>query len=428
MAGSRKSDVELVQYGGAVARITQRGNGLWVVRWREARVGRQTTAYTKTRALELAKKKVREIAAGSGSRLVTAMEAVALDRLRTMIGTRSLSAVVEQLEDSVHRLGGWTHLTRAVEAYIKAGHGRVDARALKEAVPDFLLSHEKRSASIYVAGLRKELEAAARTYGDVSVCDLDEPLLKAWINRPNEDGAEPGARYYNNRLATWKTFLNWARTQNLVLRTEPHPAELIKPRRLEDKAPEIWTPEQASKALRVVQEHAPQCLPYLVIGCWLGLRPFEMRRLRWDAWDWERGYVDVGARVALKVMRQRFVPIPDNARQLLHGLHDDPRWGVKFRRKAKACTRVKDQQHLATVLREHGVIQDWPQDVMRHSYISYRLAQGHGRGQVAEWAGNSESEIRKSYRRPLRKEDGDAWFSIGLSKASRKKPTSPAPR
>jgi integrase len=428
MAGGRKSDVELVQYGGAVARITQRGNGLWVVRWREARVGRQTTASTRTRARELAKKKVRELAAGSGSRLVTATEASTLDRLRSIIGTRSLSAVVEQLEDSVHRLGGWPHLTRAVEAYIKAGHGRVESKPLQEAVPQFLLSHEKRSASIYLAGLRKELEAGMKAYSEVAVCDLDEALLRGWISRPNEDGAEPGARYYNNRLATWKTFLNWARSQNLVMRSEPHPAELIKPKRLEDKAPEIWTPEQASKALRVVQEHAPQCLPYLVIGCWLGLRPFEMRRLRWDAWDWERGYVDVGARVALKVMRQRFVPIPDNVRALLHGLHEDPRWGVKVRRKAKACTRVNDQKHLAEVLRKHGVIDEWPQDVMRHSYISYRLAQGNGRGQVAEWAGNSESEIRKSYRRPLRKEDGNAWFAIGLPVATKRKPKSPAPR
>jgi integrase len=371
-------------------------------------------------AREVARQKVRELSAGNGSRLVAALEAQSIDRLRGMIGTRSMMAVIEQLEDAVRRLGSWEHVGRAIESYLRAGHGKVDAVPLKLAVPDFLKSQERRS-SIYVAGLRKELEACARAYGDVSVCDLDEPLLKAWINRAKEDGGEPGARFHNNRLATWKTFLNWARTQNLVLRTEPHPAELIKPRRLEDKAPEIWTPEQAGQALRVVQEHAPQCLPYLVIGCWLGLRPFEMRRLKWDAWDWDRGYVDVGAQVARKVMRQRFVPIPDNVRALLYGLHEDPRWGVKFRRKARACTRVHDQKHLAEVLRAHGVITEWPQDVMRHSYISYRLAQGHGRGQVAEWAGNSESEIRRSYRRPLRKEDGEAWFSVGLSAAEARK-------
>jgi hypothetical protein len=69
---------------------------------------------------------------------------------------------------------------------------------------------------------------------------------------------------------------------------------------------------------------------------------------------------------------------------------------------------------LSKLLREKGLIKEWPQDVMRHSYISYRLAQGYGRGQVAEWAGNSEGEIRRSYRRPLRKEDGDRWFEVGL--------------
>lgn len=181
-----------------------------------------------------------------------------------------------------------------------------------------------------------------------------------------------------------------------------------------DWVPEIWTVTEVERILKLVREELPECLNFLVIGCWMGLRPFEMHRLKWDAWDWERGYVDVGADVALKTMQQRFVPIPDNVRAMLYGRHEDARWGRRYKRRAKTCVRSDDQVFLSELLRERGVIKEWPQDVMRHSYISYRLAQGHGRGQVAEWAGNSEAVIRQRYRRPLRAEDGAAWFGVGF--------------
>lgn len=408
-----KAAVQIVSYGGVSARITRRGNGMFVVRWREAKKGRSTTSTTRKGAEELAKAKVRELAGKAGSRMVSVIEAEAVEGLKGIIGARSLSTAVEQLKDAVQRTGGWEHIGKAVDGYLKAGHGKIQRTPISEAVPRFLLLHEK-SAPLYLAGLRKELEAFVGKYGDVAVCDVDEQMLKVWISRANEDGSDPAARYFNNRLASWKTFLNSCREWNMVAREGLHPGETIKRQKEEDRVPEIWTVDQARKALKAVLAEEPQSLAYLVLGCWLGLRPFEMYRLTWAAFDWERGYLDVGAKVALKTMSQRFVPIPENAMKLLRPLSEDPRWGVSFRRKAKRCVRKKDQVHLQALLKRKGIIKSWPQDVMRHSYISYRLAQGHGRGQVAEWAGNSESVIRQSYRRPLRKEDGEAWFAIGL--------------
>lgn len=52
--------------------------------------------------------------------------------------------------------------------------------------------------------------------------------------------------------------------------------------------------------------------------------------------------------------------------------------------------------------------------MLRHSYISHQIVLGKGLGEVAEWAGNSELEILKKYWRPLKKEEGEAWFNIGL--------------
>lgn len=416
--GAKQAEVEVVAYGGVTARIRPRSNGFYAITWREAKKGRSTTAVSLEGARKIAKAKVRELAGKVGSRMVSTLEAEALDGLKEVIGARSLPAVVEQIKDMVHRVGSFQHLARAVENYLKAGHGKLDRAPVSEAVARFVKLHAK-SAGMYRRGLQKELNAFVAAHGSVSVADIDAEMLRAWIGRANEDGGEPGWRYFNNRLATWKTFLNRCREWNMLVRDEQHAGEVVKPMKKVDSVPEIWGVDQAREILRVVREELNESLTYLVTGCWMGLRPFEMQRVKPGMWDWTRGYLDVGAAVAMKTMQQRFVPIPANVRELLYErlTAAERFWGSRQgRRPAKHIVRSDDQVFLSALLRRKGLIESWPQDVMRHSYISYRLAQGHGRGQVAEWAGNSESEIRRSYRRPLRKEDGEAWFGIGMTK------------
>jgi integrase len=419
--GDAKLHTEVVQYGGQKVKILERANGFFSIYWRELRKARLTTRSRldgADGARAFAKVKVRELAGKAGMRAVPVLEAEAVEGFKGIVGGRSLPAVVDQLKDLVSRMGGFGHLVRACENYLKAGHGRLDRSSVEMAVSRFLAGHAK-SAVLYRGGMRKELEAGVLRFGTVSVCDIDAAMLEAFVSRANEDGSEPGARYFNNRLATWKTFLNCCRQWGMLLREEPHAGEVIKRRKEADRVPEIWGIEQAASILKAVAAEENESLNYLVTGCWMGLRPFEMRRVTAAMWDWEQGYLNVGAHVAMKTMQQRFVPIPPNVRELLYERMTAPVrvWGAASpmgRRIAKHIVRADDQAFVAKLLRAKNLITEWPQDVMRHSYISYRLAQGHGRGQVAEWAGNSESEIRKSYRRPLRKEDGDRWFEVRL--------------
>lgn len=416
-----KLHTEEITYGGVRVKILERANGNFTVYWREARKPRLTT---KVRldgadgARAFARVKARELAGKSGSRTVMQVEAEAIDGMKGLIGARSLSGVVEQLRDAVSRLGGWEHVGRAFENYLKAGHGKLDRAPVKVVVPRFLALYGKASDKEYRKGLKKELQSFAGAFPDVSVMDLTEEMLRAWIGRANLDGSEPGWRYFNNRLATWKTFLNRCRQWRMWVRDEDHPAEIIKPMGKVTIMPPIWKVEQMRQILAAVAAELDEALGYLVTGCWMGLRPFEMGRVATSKWDWEHGYLQVDADVARKVMSERFVPIPANVREMLYNRIQNPKafWAGRCGQAPKlGFVRSDDQVFLSKFLRDKGLIKQWEQDVMRHSYISYRLAEGHGIGQVAEWAGNSEREIRKSYRRPLRKEDGAAWFGITFS-------------
>ena len=54
----------------------------------------------------------------------------------------------------------------------------------------------------------------------------------------------------------------------------------------------------------------------------------------------------------------------------------------------------------------------WPQNVLRHSFISYRLAKLQDVNQVALEAGNSPAIVFKHYRELVTEEAAEEWFSI----------------
>jgi hypothetical protein len=55
---------------------------------------------------------------------------------------------------------------------------------------------------------------------------------------------------------------------------------------------------------------------------------------------------------------------------------------------------------------------EWPRNVLRHSFITYRIAIVKSADQVALEAGNSPDIIFKHYRELATEEEADKWFGI----------------
>jgi hypothetical protein len=55
---------------------------------------------------------------------------------------------------------------------------------------------------------------------------------------------------------------------------------------------------------------------------------------------------------------------------------------------------------------------EWPRNVLRHSFISYRIAIVKSADQVALEAGNSPSIIFKDYRELTTEDVANQWFTI----------------
>lgn len=364
---------------------------------------------------------VRRLGSGQGGRMMTIDEAALVDRLKAVAGDRHPAMVLSLLEDWNKRLGGMADLERAVRHYEASGLHNVDRVLIKIARNKFLDQYDD-SPWETMGGLRKEIDAFVVKYSPIEVGEITREMLLAWVSRARRDGNPPAPRYFNNRLSTWLTFFNRCREWNYLPKGEKHAAEQIKKQEEPKGAVPIFTVAEAEMILGWIMTHKDSKVRrlrvYFVIGCWLGLRPFEIRRIEWRHFDWQRNYLHVDEKVAMKTEEARFVPIPPKARSLLESwLREAGLWALvqtpeHLDKQQRKCCFGKDGAELAARLRKVKLITVWPQDIMRHSYISYQIAVGHGKGQVAEWAGNSEAVIRKRYRRPLMKEDGEAWFKL----------------
>ena len=71
-----------------------------------------------------------------------------------------------------------------------------------------------------------------------------------------------------------------------------------------------------------------------------------------------------------------------------------------------------DRFNQITAIAKKLVIDPWPNNVLRHSFISYRLALIKNASQVAEEAGTSVEKIRSNYDEMATKSDAEKWFSV----------------
>ncbi len=126
----------------------------------------------------------------------------------------------------------------------------------------------------------------------------------------------------------------------------------------------------------------PHLVPILAIGAFSGIRMAELNRLDWSAVDLERGHIELRANQA-KTASRRIIPISDNLRAWIDPL-------TRHGKVVKTAGLHREVTALAKALKL-----EWPQNVLRHSFISYRVAKVKSADQVALEAGNSPTIIFK---------------------------------
>ncbi len=265
---------------------------------------------------------------------------------------------------------------------------------MADAVAAFVEDRVKAGASKrYLQDLRTRLVHGFAAANVMNLGDLTSDRLREWL-----DGAGGGPRHHNNNLAAVRTLIRFC----IGRRWLPKDADLLEgvtKRKADAGAIEIWTPEEMAALLA----HCPaMAIPAMAISAFAGLRNAEVTRLDWREVRLTDGFIEVPATKA-KTASRRLAPCPENLVAWLtpHAKCTGPVW-----------PHHNNTTHTAygEAARAAGLV--WRENALRHSFVSYRLAEIQDVAKVALEAGNSPAMIFGHYRELVRPADGKRWFTI----------------
>ena len=262
---------------------------------------------------------------------------------------------------------------------------------LREVVDELLAARQQDGASrSYVSQLKTVLTRFADAFPG-EILDLASSDVDAWLR-----GLDVSAGSRNSMLLCVKVLFSFARERNYLPAERMTAAEQIKKVKLKNDDVAVFTPAEMAKILHAAPPHL---VPILAIGAFSGIRMAELNRLDWSAVDLERGHIELRAGQA-KTASRRIIPISDNLRA----------WIEPLPRKGKVVAMETLHREVTALARAMGV--EWPRNVLRHSFISYRIAKVKSADQVALEAGNSAAIIFKHYRELATEEQAEEWFGI----------------
>jgi integrase len=250
----------------------------------------------------------------------------------------------------------------------------------------------KGVSDVYIADLRYRLGVFKEAFHcDVSALVPDD-VARFF------DGLALSPRSYNNFLRTLRTFFGFAQRHGWLSKEADLLARVEK--RSEKRAPvEIFTPKEAAALFGSASAEVAPCL---ALAAFAGLRSAEILRLDWRDIERHAGFIEVAAHKA-KTAARRIVPLTDN---LARWLAIAPRNG------ARVWPHSKDRFFKAMRCAADNAKIKWKQNALRHSFISYRLAEIQDVNRLALEAGNSPQMIFRHYRELATPEQARTWFAI----------------
>jgi len=328
----------------------------------------------------------------------------------------TLEAACRDYAEAFKLLGG-VPLLAAAREYGTRHDTKVAPKLIQEVVNEFMAAKEAgRSTRLrgngrnvsdkYLYQLRLKLNDFAG-----SVKGLIANVTAEAINNYVHNMKQTSGRTKNNYIQAINVLFEFARKQRYVPRDFAVIDE-VEVAAEEDFEIEIFSP----KELKLLLAHCPEPLvPVLVIGAFAGLRTAEIDRLDWSEVSVKSGHIEVKAKKA-KTRARRLVPIVPALAA----------WLESFRMGAIQAGKIAEDQPLQGPVWEQSLpylfeLQRemakaagiaWKHNALRHSFISYRVADIKNVDQTALEAGNSPDIIFQHYRELVTMETAKEWFAV----------------
>lgn len=225
--------------------------------------------------------------------------------------------------------------------------------------------------------------------------------LNAWLRE-----LPGGLVYRRHHRGAALELVNFAKAGNFL------PREWDEFKHVENPEPagvtiKVWTPEQLVKLLAHTHDNM---IPFTACQAFAGVRSEELCPdeddkvpLDWRDFDWEQKHIGISEETGKT--GARIIPLSDNLVAWLKPFAKQSGPVCEISTPSNALNRAKKRAGLPSGKGDS-------RNVLRKSFISYRLAVVKNIGWVADEAGNSPAKIKSNYRKPRSEREGKRWFDI----------------
>jgi integrase len=248
-------------------------------------------------------------------------------------------------------------------------------------------------SAIYIDDLKKRLTRFCADFGERKIAGITVEELDNWLRN-----LYCGPKSRANVRANVGVMFSYAARRRMI---DSNPISHTARPKLPDNPPEIFTVNELQSLLHAANRVAPDVLPMLAIGAFAGLRDAEIKRLDWSEVDLVRGHIEVKAAKA-KSARRRIIEMQPNLRQ----------WLRPYAEMIGPVVPANARKKLDVVY--HGsALARWPQNGLRHSFASYRLAATHDAPRVASELGHTSPKMLYStYRELVLPEEAERYWKL----------------
>lgn len=303
-----------------------------------------------------------------------------------------LDAIISEYQQAVAKLPEDASLMEAVDYFMRHGAARIEHKEISAVVEEW--KHQLDSdgkSDRYREDISHRMGKFATSFsGPIDAVTTRE--LQAWLN-----GLDVAGRTKNNFRRCLVSLFVFARDLGYLSPDIKTAANGLKKAKEQSGDIGILTVAMMKSLLKSADERLAL---YLAIGGFAGLRSAEILQLHWDEIDLKEGYIEVTAGKA-KTAQRRIVPIQANLKK----------W-IAPAQKKRGPIFPNEEVHTdrRTLVKELKMT--WPNNALRHSYASYRMAMLKDAAGLADEMGNSPQMIYRNYRSVVRPKDASNWFKI----------------
>jgi integrase len=349
------------------------------------------------KAVDEADKIARQIASGNTTAATmlnseAASYGRAVELLRPSGATLELASAVYAKASEI--LGG-DYIIEAATFFKSHRADQITRRTVAEVITELIAAKRARAKSArYVGDLSSRLTRFANSHA-VDISTVTTADVQRWL-----DSLKLAPQTARNFRTVLYTLFSFAEARAYIFKGGNPVAGTEHISTNGTGAIQIYSPAEMAALLNNAPQHF---LPVVALGGFAGLRTAEIERLDWSDIDMASGFIHVAAEKA-KTRSRRLVPLLPNLAQWLAPM---------AQQKGKVWKGTLNSLKEARAKTVKAAETPWKDNALRHSFISYRLAETQNAAQVALEAGNSPSMVFKHYRELVKPETAKGWFAIG---------------